>query len=88
MSKLVPKHFDQVALYETEDGKIKVDVAFADENLWLSQKLMTQLFECSVDNISLHLKNIFKEGELHEKSVTEEYSVTASDGKNYKTNSN
>jgi hypothetical protein len=46
---------------------------------------MAALFDCSTDNISLHLKNIFKENELDENSVAEEFSVTASDGKNYKT---
>ena len=46
---------------------------------------MGVLFDCSTDNISLHLKNIFKENELEENSVTEEFSVTASDGKTYKT---
>ncbi|MDR1317165.1 MAG: virulence RhuM family protein [Spirochaetales bacterium] len=46
---------------------------------------MARLFDCSPDNISLHLKNIFKEDELDEKSVTEDFSVTAADGKNYKT---
>ncbi len=46
---------------------------------------MAELFRCSTDNISLHLKNIFKDGELNANSVTEEYSATASDGKNYNT---
>lgn len=76
---------DQITIYETEDGKIQVGVLFSDENLWLNQKQMAQLFECTTDNISLHLKNIFAKKELHQKSVTEEFSVTASDGKNYKT---
>jgi hypothetical protein len=65
-----------------EDG---IEVRVQDETIWLSQKLMAALFDCSTDNISLHLKNIFKESELDENSVTEEFSVTASDGKNYKT---
>ena len=52
--------------------------------IWLSQKLMAVLFDCSTDNISLHLKNIFAEKELDEISVTEDFSVTAIDGKNYK----
>lgn len=65
-----------------EDG-IKVRVQ--NDTIWLSQKLMAILFDCSTDNISLHLKNIFKEEELDESSVTEEFSVTASDGKSYKT---
>jgi len=51
----------------------------------LSQKMMATLFDYSTDNISLHLKNIFKDEELNEKSVIEDFSVTASDGKNYKT---
>ncbi len=77
------KH-NEIAVYETEDGKIKISVLFQDENLWLTQKLMAELFECSTDNISLHLKNIFADKELDKKSVVEYYSVTASDGKNYK----
>lgn len=65
-----------------EDG---IEVRVQNEMIWLSQKLMATLFDCSTDNISLHLKNIFKENELDEGSVTEEFSVTASDGKTYKT---
>ena len=76
---------DQITFYETEDGKVRIEVRFEHENLWLPQKLMAELFECSSDNISLHLKNIFKSGELDKDSVTEEYSATASDGKKYKT---
>lgn len=76
---------NEIALYETEDGKIKISVLFENENLWLTQKLLAKLFECSTDNISLHLKNIFKDKELDKNSVVEEYSVTASDGKKYKT---
>ncbi len=76
---------NEIAIYETEDGQVKVGVLFEQDNLWLTQKLMAELFECSVDNISLHLKNIFKDNELDKKSVVEDYSVTASDGKSYKT---
>ncbi len=65
-----------------QDG---LEVRFQDETVWLTQKLMAELFQCSTDNISLHLKNIFKDGELEEKSVTEEFSVTASDSKQYST---
>jgi hypothetical protein len=65
-----------------EDG---IEVRVENETIWLSQKLMAALFDCSTDNISLHLKNIFRENELDENSVTEEFSVTASDGKTYRT---
>ena len=60
----------------TEDG---IEVRVHDENVWLSQKGMAQLFDCSTDNISLHLKNIFKSGELTPEAVVEESSATASD---------
>ena len=75
-------NINEISVYETEDRKIKIDVLFENENLWLTQKLMAQLYECSVDNVSLHLKNIISEKELIETSVTEEYSITASDGSN------
>ena len=71
-------------LYTAPTGEIRVDVLLQDEMLWLSQKAMALLFDCSVDNVSLHLKNIFESNELDENSVTEVFSTTASDGKNYK----
>lgn len=66
---------NQMTMYEAEDGKVRIDVLFEKENVWLTQKLMAQLFECSTDNISLHLKNIYTDRELDEKSTTEEFSV-------------
>ena len=62
-----------------------VQVLYKDETMWATQKAMATLFDCSTDNISLHLKNIFKSGELQEDSVTEKNSATASDGKTYQT---
>ncbi len=55
------------------------------KTLWLTQKGMAKVFDCSTDNISLHLKNIFKDNELVENSVVEDSSVTISNGKKYKT---
>ena len=60
-----------------------IQVLYKNETIWATQKAMATLFDCSTDNISLHLKNIFKTGELIENSVTEKSSVTAADGKNY-----
>ncbi|MBU2579129.1 virulence RhuM family protein [Patescibacteria group bacterium] len=74
---------NQIIIYNTKDGETKIEVKMKNENVWLSQKQMAELFDCTVDNISLHLKNIFIEAELSENSVTEDSSVTASDGKNY-----
>ena len=72
-----------IVIYTTDDGQARLQVKIEKETVWLTQKQMSQLFQCSSDNIGLHFKNIFKEGELSENSVTEEYSVTASDGKKY-----
>ena len=70
-----------ILLYETDDGKINVDVILKDETIWLTQKSIADLFECSSDNISLHLKNIFKENELDRNSTTEKISVVQNEGK-------
>ena len=75
----------EILLYSDENGKEFVNVIFKDETFWLTQKAMAELFDCTTDNISLHLKNIFTDGELDKDSVTEKFSVTAADGKNYKT---
>ena len=74
----------KILIYQSDDGKIRVDTLLQDESIWMSQKTIAQLFDCSTDNIGLHLKNIFESGELDQISVTEDFSVTASDGKNYK----
>lgn len=73
-------------LYKTADENVSVNALIKDDTIWLTQKTMAELFDCSTDNISLHLKNIFNEGELQKEAVTEKISATASDGKNYKTN--
>lgn len=62
-----------------------IQVLYKDETVWATQKAMAILFDCSTDNIGLHLKNIFKSGELNESSVAEKNSATAADGKNYQT---
>ena len=65
-----------------EDG---VQVVYKNETIWATQKAMAALFDCSTDNVGLHLKNIFASGELKKDSVTEKISATESDGKNYQT---
>ena len=76
---------NNLLIYKDTDGNVVVDAIYKDETLWLTQKGMAKVFDCSVDNISLHLKNIFKEKELNENSVVEESSITAFDSKKYKT---
>lgn len=75
----------QTILYRLPDETGEVQVVIKDETIWATQKAMGELFQCSSDNVGLHLKNIFAEGELDKDSVTEKFSATASDGKNYKT---
>ena len=72
-------------IYNTPQEAVSVKAVVKGETIWLTQKAMAELFDCSTDNISLHLKNIFAEGELDKNSVTEKISATATDGKNYLT---
>lgn len=76
----------QILLYQTDDGHSRIEVRLENETVWLSQKLMAELFQTTKQNISLHTRNIFKEGELEETSVVKEYLTTAADGKSYLTN--
>lgn len=73
----------QFLIYQAEDGKTRLDVRLEDETVWLTQSQMGELFLTSKQNISLHLKNIFKEAELAEDSVVKEFLTTAADDKAY-----
>ena len=75
----------EIILYQTEDGQTKVEVRMENETVWLTQAQMVELFQTTKQNISLHIRNIFQEGELQELSVVKDYLTTASDGKGYKT---
>ena len=70
----------EVVLYQIDKTNICVSVFFREETFWMTQKAMAELFDCSTDNISLHLKNIFREEELDEKSTTEFFSVVQKEG--------
>ena len=72
-------------MYRVAEDEVAVNALVKDDTIWLNQKAMAELFDCSTDNISLHLKNIFAEGELVKESVAEKISATASDGKTYAT---
>ena len=72
-------------MYRAAEDEVTVNALLKDDTIWLNQKGMAELFDCSSDNMSLHSKNIFAEGELVKESVTEKISATASDGKNYMT---
>jgi len=87
----MPKKFEirnstaEFLIFQIEGKEQGVEVYYKDKTVWCTQKAMGMLFDCSTDNIGLHLKNIFASGELEKDSVTEKISATASDGKNYLT---
>jgi len=76
---------NEIVLFETEDKTVCLSVPIEQETVWLTQGQMTGLFETSKQNISLHINNCFKEGELNKNSVIKDFLTTASDGKKYKT---
>lgn len=75
----------QLILYTSEDGRAQVQLRADRGTVWLTQLEMAELFNASKQNVSLHLKNLFQDGELHEESVVKESLTTAADGKTYRT---
>ena len=71
---------DKVVIYQSEDGEASLDVRLEQETVWLSQKQMAELLDKDTDTISLHIRNIYKEGELKPEATTEESSVVQDEG--------
>ncbi len=71
----------QIIIYQSEKGETRLEVRLQNETVWLTQKLMAELFQTTVPNINIHLKNIFEEGELDASSVFKDFLITAADGK-------
>lgn len=76
---------NQIIMYQTEDGLTKIEVTLEDETVWLNQTQMAELFQTTKQNISYHINNCFKEGELNKESVVKDFLTTAADGKPYNT---
>ena len=72
-----------IVIYTDEQGQVALDVNLENETVWLSQKQMSMLFDKNVKTINEHIGNIFKEGELEQKSVIRNFRITAADGKSY-----
>lgn len=70
----------EILLYQYDNNKVFLDVYFKDDTFWLTYSGMSELFDCSSDNISLHMKNIYQEGELEKNSTTEKFSVVRKEG--------
>ena len=73
----------EIILYQTEDGRTRLQVRLQDETVWLTQKLMAELFQTSVPNVSMHIRNVFAAGELQADSVVKESLTTAADRKGF-----
>ncbi|MBC7368668.1 MAG: virulence RhuM family protein [Undibacterium sp.] len=74
-----------IILYQTEDGRTRIQCRFDDETIWLTQKLMADLFQKDVRTVNEHIQNVFAEGELAADSVIRKFRITATDGKSYET---
>lgn len=72
---------NQVLIYQAEDGSFQTEVRLESDTIWLSQKQMSELFNTSTDNIGLHIKNVYADGELSEQATTEDFSVVRLEGK-------
>jgi hypothetical protein len=70
----------ELILYTTEDGRSQIRLRAKDQTVWLSQREMSELFDVSTDNVGLHLKNIYEDGELRREATTEESSVVQTEG--------
>ncbi len=77
---------NQITVYQTPDGKINIEVLYANENIWMPQKRMAELFDVDSSVVTKHLQNIFSSNELQEDSVCAKFAHTAEDGKEYQTN--
>lgn len=82
---LTPYETREILFYKTDNGDVKVEILLYQENLWLTQAKMPELFEAQKATISKHLKNIFASGELMEDPVVSVLETTAADGKKYST---
>jgi hypothetical protein len=80
-----PQPQSSIMLYQTEDGRTRIECRFENETIWLTQKLMAELFMKDVRTINEHINNIFVEGELAEETAIRKFRITAADGKSYET---
>lgn len=70
----------EIILYQTEDGRTRVECRFADETLWLSQALIAQLFQITVATVNEHIRNIYREGELNEEATIRNFRIVRREG--------
>lgn len=74
---------NNIVIYQSEDGKVHLDVVYNEETMWLTQQQLCELYQTSKSNVSEHIKHIFEDEELNESSVVRKFRTTATDGKEY-----
>ena len=79
-NNLPKKNKSDILIYQSEDGQTRIDVQLIDETVWLTQKLMAQLFQTTKQNISLHIQNILKEGELSPEATVKDFLTVQKEG--------
>ena len=72
---------NKIVIYQTEDGQTQIDVRLENETVWLTQAQMVELFQTTKQNVSLHIGNVFKEGELEREATVKEYLTVQKEGK-------
>jgi hypothetical protein len=77
------ENYSQIIIYTSEKGETKLQVRLENETVWLTQKLMAELFQTTVPNINIHLKNIFEEGELDPKATIKDFLIVRTEGNGY-----
>lgn len=80
MPKNLPAKNSEFLLYQTEDGQVKLEVRLQDETVWLTQQMMADLFQTSVPNINMHIKNIYDEGELSPDATVKDFLTVRNEG--------
>jgi len=83
--QLIRNSTAEFLIFTSQAGEDSIEVRVENESIWLTQKLMAELFDVTVPTINEHLKNIFSQGELEQEATIRNFRITASDGKNYKT---
>ena len=77
MNEIQKSHF---LIYQSEDGKIKLDVRFEDETVWLTQAMIAELFQTSIPNVSMHIKSVYEDGELNRESTIKKFLTVRQEG--------
>ncbi len=75
-----PEQRSEMLIYQTEDGQTRIGVRLADESVWLTQAAMAELFQTTVANINIHIRNIFEEKELDEEATIKDYLIVQREG--------